>query len=284
MKKDDVDDVFKDFEHKVEGKETSHSAKKKDDKHPKKELSKEEILENKYKEAEHVLKERYIKEKAALEEKKREKIHGEEHAGVNARNSSNIERVAYVAIIVVLVTYIVIDLSFYHGGKDVEAESEAMTAAAVKSEDKADEAENKIVEKTADESKSVEKEAVVEEKKLSGVIGFVIEKIYTEVSDKDSDLGYINKVIFTIDNGKDKALTPVLHVFAYDSELDEFWETRSRGKYTGTAIKPGDELTGTIDLLPKTFRNLDLKKSLRLTLNDTKDGFIKGINKEVTIS
>ena len=34
----------------------------------------------------------------------------------------------------------------------------------------------------------------------------------------------------------------------------------------------------------KTFRNLDIKKNVRLTLNDTKEGFIKGINKEVTIS
>jgi len=121
-------------------------------------------------------------------------------------------------------------------------------------------------------------------KKLSGKIAFVIDKIYTEVSDTDSDLGYITKVVFTIDNGKDKALNPILHVFAYDSELDESWETRSRGKYTGTSIKSGDEFTGTIDLSPKSFRNLDIKKTIRLTLNDTKAGFIKGINKEVTIS
>ena len=77
-----------------------------------------------------------------------------------------------MGIIVVLVTFIVIDLSFYHGGEDVEAESEAITAAAVKSDDKANETENKTVEKPAEEKK-----VVVEEKKLSGRIGFVIDKI-----------------------------------------------------------------------------------------------------------
>ena len=279
MEKDDVDDIFEDFEHKVEGKKEEHHTDKKEHHKTHEKLSQEEILKNRYAEAEQVLKHKYKKEKEALEEKKKKKIHGEDHISVHARNSSYLERVAYVGIIVVLVTFIVIDLSFYHGGEDVEAESDAITAAAVKSDDKANETENKTVEKPAEEKK-----VVVEEKKLSGRIGFVIDKIYTEVSDQNNDLGYITKVLFTIANGKDKALTPILHVFAYDSKLDELWETKRRGKYTGTAIKPGDELTATIDLSPKAFRNLDIKKNVRLTLNDTKEGFIKGINKEVTIS
>jgi len=217
-----------------------------------------------------------------LEDKRKKELTG--HEIVPSKNSLNIEKAAYVSIILVLVVYIAIDLSFYHGGSDVDAEIGTITAAAVNTEDKANETENKTVEKTAEEKKSVEKEVVVEEKKLSGRIGFAIGKIYTEVSDQDSDLGYITKVVFAIENGKDKALTPILHVFAYDSELDESWQTRSRGKYTGTAIKPGDDLTGTIELSPKSFRNLDIKKSLRLTLNDTKSGFTKSINKEITIS
>ena len=69
-----------------------------------------------------------------------------------------------------------------------------------------------------------------------------------------------------------------------DDELDERWETMSRGKYQGTSIKPGDSQSGTIELSPKSFRNLDIDKSLRLVLNGTSQGFIKAASKKVTIT
>jgi len=287
MEKGDVDDIFNDFEHKVEGKESSHSTKKEDNKHIEKELSEEEILNNKYKEAEQALKQKYKKEKTTLEEKKKKEIpkHQEEHGHFQTKDSSFIERIAYVAIIVVLVTFIAIDLSFYHGGKDAGTDSEAITAAAVNSEDKANETENKTVEKTAEEIKSVEKKVVVEEKKLSGRIGFAIVKVYRKIIDEDTDMGEISKITFTIANGKDKVLTPIVEIYAYDTENKEQYETRIRATYSyEIGIKPGGEHTATVDLLPKIFRNLDLEKSIRLTLNDTKTGFIKSINKEITIS
>ncbi|MBU89992.1 hypothetical protein CMO94_00505, partial [Candidatus Woesearchaeota archaeon] len=200
------------------------------------------------------------------------------HIQTHTKNSSNLERVAYVAVILVLVAYTVIDLSFYHGEKEAKVESDqTVTAAAVKSGDKANETENKTVEKTAEE-----KEPVKEEKKLSGVVTFTIGNVYTEVDEND-DMGKINRIAFTIGNGKDKILTPVVHVYAYDSTLDESWETKSRGKYEGIAIEPGNRQTGIVDLSPKTFRNLNLKKNIRLTLDDTKDGFITAVNKEVLI-
>lgn len=273
MEKDDVEDIFEDFEHKVTGKEAAHSAKKEIHEHPEKELSEGEILKNKYQDAEQSLKDKYKKEKELLEDKKAKEA--SKHGFTPAKSIPNYEKFGYIGVIIVLVAFIAIDLSFYHGGT---AADQTITAAAVEVQEP-EEAEEEIVEEVAEEPV----EEVVEEKKLSGKITFVIDKIYTDVSDKDSDLGYISKIVFTIDNGKDKVLTPTLHVFAYDSELDESWERRSRGKYTGTTIKPGDKQTGTIDLSPKSFRNLDIDKNVRLTLNSTEEGFITAINEKVTI-
>jgi len=269
MEKDDVEDIFEDFEHKVTGEEPSHSEKKESHKHLERELSEEEILKKKYQDAEQSLKDKYKKEIGVLEDKKVKEA--SKHGFTPAKSVPNYEKFAYIGVIIVLVAFIAIDLSFYHGGKEV---GQTITAAAV------DIQEPEEVEEVEEEPV----EEVVEEKKLSGKITFVIDKIYTDVSDKDSDLGYINKVVFTIDNGKDEVLTPILHVFAYDSELHESWETRSRGKYTGTTIKSGDKQTGTIDLNPKSFRNLDIDKNIRLTLNSTEEGFITAINEKVTIS
>ena len=93
------------------------------------------------------------------------------------------------------------------------------------------------------------------------------------------------KIVFTIDNGKNKVLTPYVEVFAYDEENKDPYETRKRGEYTYMmGIKPGDTHTGSIDLVPRTWANLDLKKNIRLTLNDTEDGFITAAYEEIFIS
>ncbi len=66
MAQDDVDDIFKDFEHKVEGKkEQEHSEKKEAHKNteslenPEKKLSVEENLRRKYEKAEQTIKNKY---------------------------------------------------------------------------------------------------------------------------------------------------------------------------------------------------------------------------------
>ena len=67
--------------------------------------------------------------------------------------------------------------------------------------------------------------------------------------------------------------------------MDELWETKSRGIYTFPGgITAGSTHTGTITISPKSFIDLDIKKDIRLTLNDTKSGFIKGVNQKVAIS
>ena len=66
--------------------------------------------------------------------------------------------------------------------------------------------------------------------------------------------------------------------------MDVSWETRSRGQYKGIAINPGDKYTGSLSLTPKSFNDLKLERTVRLSLNDTKDGFITAVNEKVIIS
>ena len=282
MTNEGVDDIFKDFEHKIKDKlESIHPDKKEDHKFHEKKLSEEERLKTKYHKAEESLKHKYEKEKEALEKKENKERYG--HEEMPHGRVANIERSAYVAVILILVAFIGVDLSFYHGSDDVQAGEQAITAATVQPEDEDEDAGEGDEEKATEEEKIVE-EVKEEEKILTGKIDMVIDNIYTDVSDKNDDLGYISKIIFTIENGKDKVLMPVVHVYAYDSELHESWQERSRGEYIGTSIEPGDRQTGVIELTAKVFRNLDLEKSLRLTLDDSEGGFIKSVSEEVTIS
>jgi len=280
MEKDDIDDVFEDFGNKVTNKNETHHSAIKEAKHHTENISEGGVLKKKYQSAEKALKDKYKEEKEALQKKKAKEMLSQ--GIIPTKNLTNIERIGYIAIIIVLLVYAVIDLSFYHGSDVVEiGEDDTITAAAIDLESTEEETEV-ITEEPEEESEPVAEE--VQEKKLSGVVLFVIDKINTEVVNEDNDFGYISSIIFTVDNGKNKDLRPIIEVFAFDSKLDESWETRVRGKYIGTSISPGGRQTGTINLVPKSFKNLDLEKNIRLVLNDTRDGFIKVINKDVIIS
>lgn len=264
----DVDDIFEDFGDKVEDKPKSDKGE-----HSEKKLSEEELLKAKYQKAEHDLKEKHKKENELLEEKRKNELRG--HGETPSKGFPNVEKIGYIAIILVLAVYIVIDVSFNHLGGSMDVEADQTITAAADVEDKIEE----IVEEEA-----AEEEIVEEEPELSGVITLDIDNIYTEVPDEDEDFGYLSKVVFTINNGKDKVLIPYLEVFAYDSENQDPYETRSRGHYTYViGINPGDNHTGTIDLVPTTWTHLDLKKHIRLVLNSTEDGYITSWNEEVLI-
>ena len=272
MDDSDINNIFKDYEYKVTGKKEAPIVKRE----PVRQLEEEDEVKESYRKAESSLKEKKAKE-----------------AGKGSRLPSgsiaNYERFAYVAVIVVLIAYIGIDLGFYHGGN--AAKEETVTAAAVNMQS-ANKTINKSVESAANASKGAQQESTGnetageagEEKKLSGKIVLTLDEVDTEVDDKDSDLGQINKVVFTIENGKDKDLNPIVDVYAYDSEIDPVWEVTSRGQYKGAAIKAGDKYSASISLVPKTFRNLDIKKNIRVALNDTEDGFITAVNEQVSIS
>ena len=155
------------------------------------------------------MREKRKEEKEKLAEKKGEYSSKE---GKAPGSFATTERIASIAIIIVLVGFIVIDFSFYHGEKS-NLDEGVITASVVGEENKTDVVEEDTA-KVEEEKEEVKEAVVEEEKKLSGKIGFVIEKVYTEVNEDEDDLGYINKITFTIDNGKDKVLTPIVEVFS----------------------------------------------------------------------
>src|SRR3989338_7147221 len=272
MDDSDINDIFKDYEYKVTGKKGVPEARRE----PVRQLEEEDEVKEKYRKAESSIKEK--KAKAASE-------------GYRAPSSGtgSYEKFAYIAVIVVLIAYIGIDLGFYHGSNATKEET--ITAAALNMQS-ANKTINKSTESSENASKEVQQETagnkteekLAEEEKLLGKIVLTLDEVDAEVDDTDSDLGQIIKVVFTIENGKDKDLNPVVDVYAYDSEIDPSWEITSRGQYRGDTIKAGDKYSGSISLIPKTFRDLNIKKNIRLALNDTEDGFITAVNEQVSIS
>jgi len=279
MENSDNDDIFEDFGNKVEGKkETPKFNDHVEKKHY--QVNNEDMLKSKYKEEQQALKEKFKKEAAALEHRKARDFLN--HGKIPSKNLAGIERITYIVIIVILLGYLIFDLSSSDDGSTIEIDTkQTITATVVKEvENITNVTEVKVEEIVEEVNKSEEVKEV--EVKLSGRIIFSIDKIYTE---KDENIGEINKISFTIDNGVDDVLTPIINVFAYDDENKEYYETRSRGQYTFPAgIAPGIIHKATIELSPKKFSNLNLEKTIRLTLNDTKDGFIKSVTDEVTIS
>jgi len=302
MANHDVDDVFSDFGDKVSGKKEKPESKreihKKENKEiKKKELSKKEILlqnfkseksaiDDRHKQEADALKEKFSKERKVLEQEDIKKALKE---GTLKFGLPKFERIVYIAVIAILIISIIAYAAFFRGNgsestaEDIPEEPEVNDTSIVVNDTKKVE-EVKEVE-VVEEKKEPEKEDVKEEVKYSGLVTLSIDEIHTKIVDKDGDLGYVSKVDYTINNDKDKVLIPVMNVFAYDSELDPVWETKSRGQTTyNIGINPGKKYSGSIDLVPKTFKNLDIKKSIRLALNGTKVGFIDAVNTEILIS
>lgn len=259
MAEPDVDDIFKDFEYKLKGKKESKEAPKQ----PVRQLVDDDEEEKP--------KKQFVKQER-----------------LPPKQMPNYEKIAYIAIILVLAAYAAIDWMNYHNGDNA---GESVKKISVKAANNATEGNKTvtvknetaaIVDKSAEKAKNETVKAG--EKQLSGAITLTIGKVYTSLSKSINDTGYIDKVDFTIDNGKDKVLKPLVSLYAYDAELDKIWETRSRGNYLGTAIEPGGMYTGSISLSPKTFKDLNINKNIRLSLNDTDTGFITAVNKEIIIS
>ena len=260
MAQPEVDDIFKDFEYKVKGKKEVKEAPKqpvrqfiddKEEEKPKKQPVKQERLPPK--------------------------------------QMPNYEKIAYIAVILVLVVYIGIDWMNYHNAGNGGESKKEINVKVVTNETSKNETSAKkdaaLANKTTEKKdESMEKKNETTKTGLSGTVTLTISKIYTSLSKSINDTGYIDKIDFTIDNSKDKALKPKVSAYAYDKEIDESWQTRSRGNYLGAAIEPGEKYTGSISLSPKTFKNLNINKNIRLNLNDTDTGFITAVNEEVVIS
>ena len=263
MAEPEVDDIFKDFEYKVKGRKEAKEAPKQ----PVRQLVDDE-------EGEKQPKKQFVKQER-----------------LPPKQMPNYEKIAYIAIILVLAAYIAIDWMNYHNAGNNEESAKKISIKAVNNSAEASKTEMVKNETAAAVNKSTEDKpaaknetAKAEGKKLSGTVTLTIDKVYTSLSKSINDTGYIDKVDFTIDNGKDKVLKPLVSLYAYDTELDKIWETRSRGDYLGTALEPGGMYTGSISLSPKTFKDLNINKNIRLSLNDTDTGFITVVNEEILIS
>ena len=266
MAQPEVDDIFKDFEYKVKGKKDSREA-------PKQPV-------------------RQLVDDGEEEKPKKQPIKQER---LPPKQIPNYEKIAYIAIILVLAAYIGIDWMYYHNennnGESIKKITVKAVANANTTEANATKANKTVAAKNetaAIVNKSEEKaeNGAIKDvgKQLSGTVTLTMGKIYTSLSKSINDTGYIDKIDFTIDNGQGKALNPKISIYAYDAEIDKVWETKSRGESLGAAIGPGEKYTGSISLTPKTFKKLNLKKSVRLSLNDTNEGFIDAVNGEVIIS
>ncbi len=279
MEKSDVDDVFKDFHHKVENKKESK-------KMPQKELGEEEIITKDYQREKQALKEKYNKEMHVIKSKR---VREDLKKGKIPHNFSSNERIVYIAVILILAVFIIVDFSFIHGKSDSEDKKSAAAGTINVVSDT--EEENKTVEKVEEvkeenpkeEVKEPVEEEVEEEMTLSGKITLTISRIDSKKD--DDDLGEISEITFTIDNGKNAVLYPVVNVYAYDTENKNDYETKSRGEYTfSPGIASGAIHTASISLTPKKWINLNLDKNIRLTLDDADGDLITAVNKVVTIS
>ena len=200
-----------------------------------------------------------------------------------------LERSAYLFIIAILVGYILFDLAFLHAGslsildgdKDpvltgVDGNETNTTITKEPSNNDQNQGTKNATEPPKEEPKGDSNPPG------SGNVALSITTVdYEKVS---NSVGYITSVSFSIKNSKDTPITPVVNVYAYDSELEESWETRSRGNFKYPAgIAPGKSIEGSIELSPKTFRSLNLAKTVRIELNDTKSGFLKLATQTVEI-
>lgn len=260
-----TDDIFDDFEDKVEDREESYRRHH--------ENNEKDLLKKKYQEELDALKHDYQEDMQTMQSRDVGEASNKDEL---KPSFSKVERFTYIVVIVLLFGYLITDLSFIHGEIGIElGGKQDITTSVVKEGSKSDEVEKE----------KIEEEPEAEEPRLSGTISLAIDKIYTDLDDNDNDVGYISKIVFTINNGKNKVLNPVINVYVYDDVLDEMWETKSRGQYAYLdGINPGDEFTADIDLVPKTYRNLNLKKYIRIALNDTEDGFITAVNDAIIIS
>ena len=194
---------------------------------------------------------------------------------------NSLERKVLVGVIIILLAFIAIDLTFYHGSKTTKtadkAEPGIIGAVTVTNETKEENKTAKAVVNETEEDKTTETEnKTTEEKKLSGKIEIQINKIYS-IKENDNK-GYINKVSFTIKNGKDKILKPVVKVYAYDKNSEEPWMERDRGEFIySIGIVPGGEQAGSVDLYPRTFADLDVLKTVVLKLFDEDDDVIASV-------
>ena len=187
----------------------------------------------------------------------------------------NVERLAFITIIALLIGFIGYDYTFVHDTltqipgtsiKSAEAAASVVKEAAPVKNTTAEKQEEKPA--PAPEVKKEEPKAAEAPKpKLSGSIAISIDSVDREK--KSDSLGSINSATFSIENGKDEVFFPHVTVIAYDKTTEDAMSDKSRGTYTyPIGIASGGKHTGVITLSPKSFSNLNLEKTVVLVLRD----------------
>jgi len=278
---DESDDVFADFEQKA-----------RDDKGKKTGKSDEQEIKDRFESEQERLKVKYEREMNSLKSKKAKQSREEApETGVHT-----IERISYIAIIIALLAYAATDLVFFHGKFEIPgslsnlSDLAQLPALQIPSSDSNEtaqkEAQGQATNTTKIESQNTtstpKSNTQTSKPKGSGNVLLSIDDITYEL--KDEDTAYITRVTFTIANEQSVVLNPVVNVFIFDNEIKESWEERSRGTYKDeSGIPAGKVQAGSVDITPKTFKKLNLEKTIRIELNDTKAGFLKSATKEITL-
>lgn len=119
-------------------------------------------------------------------------------------------------------------------------------------------------------------------KKLVGIIGFSIEKIYTQ--NLGEDTAKFERIVFTIDNQKDVVLHPKVELYIYDESTPDDVKYIKRAVWSYPRIEPGEKRTAIIsDIKPSIVKDLNLTKTVELVLKDNSKK-IKSIKQRVKIS
>lgn len=221
-----------------------------------------------FKDLEHDLEKRRKDEKDKEKQKLTQEL--EKHYEVQGKtNPRVVERVVYLLIILLLGSYVVYDLA---SGLNPTAGVVTSTTNITPNESTTSTTETTVTTTTVTTSTLAAQNTTNSSANasnapsLSGAITITIDSISKEKVSETS--GYINSVTFIVENGKDKAVTPTVNVYAFDSKIEEVWNGISRGEHKfAEGLPSGGKTTATITLTPRTFFNLNLEKTLILKLN-----------------
>ena len=186
------------------------------------------------------------------------------------------QKIILVGIIILLLAFIGYDRLFVHpklseAGEgitslvtDVDKQEDSTTTTTVSDETTT----TTVIEETTTTTTTVPEEVIT----LSGNVALSLVDIKTEKTSNTT--GQIQSITFTIENGLETSIIPVVNVFAYDDEIINEWEEISRGEYNSEEsieIDSGKNQTGSILLSPKSIADPDLIKTVVLKLKYSDD-------------
>jgi len=250
--------------------------------------SKEDIFKDLERDIERRRKEEKDKEKGRISQQLEKHYEGEGKA-----NPRVVERAVLISIILILFVYVAYDIISVHPSLKADAgENEELinktsdiinstkittnVSAAATTSTTATTVTTTTIAKAENSTNSTGDS-------LSGEIKITIDSVDKEKI--EDNRGRVNRVTFTIENGKSKPIAPIVNLYIFDSNTIEAWSTTSRGEFiSGQEIPSGAKQTGIIEPVPKQFSDLNLQKTLTLKLNNTLDSELVTATKDFSIN